>query len=55
MATKISNKPTRVRLLKEHTHNNVPMKPGEIIALWPDQIEWLASLGVVDATPIVEE
>jgi len=55
MATKIPDKPIRVKLLKEHTHNDVPMHPGDTIDLWPDQIEWLASLGVVDPTPIVEE
>ena len=55
MATKIPDKPIRVRLLKEHTHNDQPLKVGDTVLLWPDQIEWLAGLGVVDPTPVVEE
>lgn len=54
MATKIPDKPITVRLLKEHTHNDVPLKVGDTLELWPDQIAWLASLGVVDPAPVKE-
>lgn len=57
MATKTPDPavPITVRLLKEHTHNDQPLKVGDTVTLWPDQVAWLAGLGVVDPTPIVEE
>lgn len=57
MATKISDSgtPIPVRLLKAHTHNDTPMKVGDTLDLWPDQVAWLAREGVVDPTPIVKE
>lgn len=57
MATKISDPgtPITVRLLKAHTHNDTPMKVGDTLELWPDQVAWLAREGVVDPTPIVKE
>jgi len=55
MATKIPEpQPITVRLLKAHTHDGVPLNVGDTITLWPDQVAWLASLGVVDSAPVKE-
>ncbi len=55
MATGVSTKKVQVKLLKHHTHEGVEYKPGDVIELWDDQVEWLASAAPGTAEPLPDD